>query len=246
MIAPPFFPRGNGPLVSILLPTRGKPDHLLSAVRSLWDLAYDKSNLEFIFKVDYDDVPTIDAINLMVRDIHPKVIMSPRGNGYPDMHIWVNQMCELAEGDWLFLMNDDARMGSSNWDAFIDAMVIGDGKWPGARELCLLVFSDVNNPYAREFVALRREVYKLLGHFSLAAYCDDWIWQVMNFCGCALRVPIYVKHYRSCTRNNVEEENLDSRDDVTITLPSMEVVKGRLEDANGIIDRMVWFSSNGD
>ena len=52
MVAPPFFPRGEGPLVSILLPTRGRPDHLLSAVRSLWDLAYDKSNLEFNYWQD--------------------------------------------------------------------------------------------------------------------------------------------------------------------------------------------------
>lgn len=96
----PYFPRGNGPLVSILLPTRGRVQGLLTAIDSLYSLANNKSNLEFIFKADDDDKETINIIH-KISELIPncKSIVSPRGRGYMDLHIWINQMCSVATGD---------------------------------------------------------------------------------------------------------------------------------------------------
>ena len=59
--------RGRGPLVSILIPTRGRSSSLCVAIDSLYSLAFDKSSIEFLLKVDDDDVETIETIKRLSR-----------------------------------------------------------------------------------------------------------------------------------------------------------------------------------
>ena len=54
-----FFQRGEGPLVSVLLPTRGRVDGLRIAIDSLHSLAEGKFNIEYLLKIDDDDADTI-------------------------------------------------------------------------------------------------------------------------------------------------------------------------------------------
>ena len=42
--------------ISILLPTRGRSDALMSSIQSLYDLADDASTIELLFGMDKDDV----------------------------------------------------------------------------------------------------------------------------------------------------------------------------------------------
>ena len=236
-----FFPRSNCPLVSILIPTRGRPSGLCVAIDSFYSLARDKSLLEFVFKADDDDQPTIDALN-RISTIVPscKVVISPRGKGYLDMHNWVNQMCKVSSGQWLFLANDDMKVTVDNWDQIL--LSVGTAvSWPGINDLCLLVFPTIGRQ-AQEFFALRRETFDLLGHFSPLPHIDTWINKVMEFCGCILTAPIYVEHY-SDYMDDIRREGHETHKFTGRDLVSIDVKRLQMADINKIIDRMAWYES---
>lgn len=239
----PFFPRNSGPLVSILIPTRGRSQHLCVAVDSFYSLAKDKSLLEFVFKVDDDDLPTIDTVK-KISELIPscKVLISPRGRGYLDMHKWVNQMCETSSGQWLFLANDDVKMVKDAWDQIL--LGVGTAQsWPGIDELCLLVFPTVGRPDAQEFLALRRGTFDLLGHFSILPHNDTWINGIMNFCGCVLHVPIFVEHYSDQVIDDIRREGHETHKITGRELTSISTKRFKMLDVKKIVDRMAWYES---
>ena len=231
-----FFPHTSGtPLVSVLIPTRGRPDHLCRAVDSCYSLAKDKSLLEFIFKVDDDDPETMETISKIEKIAPCKTIVSPRGRGYPEMHTWVNQMSEVAEGRWLFLFNDDALIRTEAWDQLI--LFIGTSKpWHGFTKACLLIAPTIGRPFAQEFIMLRRDTFKLLGHFSLSPHNDNWIYSLMNFCGAILFTEIQIEHLSDTIGDKTREESEEAYKTTIYTLKSIEARKNKLEDARKIIE----------
>lgn len=188
-----FFKRGSGPLASILIPTRGKPKSLLEAIDSVYSLASKKSNVEFIVKIDTDDQETIDMVCGIQGVIPLRSIISPRGKGYADMHHWLNDMCAIASGDWLYLFNDDARLKTDRWDEMLEDVYIIDAR-PGTEDVCMFYTPTIDRPEAKEFMFLRNTVYKLLGHWSLSPYADYWIRTVMGKVGLCYKLPIFVEH----------------------------------------------------
>lgn len=228
-----MFPRSSNPLVSVLLPTRGRPKHLCEAIDSLYSLAHDKSLIEFILKIDNDDLETIDVSNKLSAVLPLKSIISPRGNGYLDMHHWVNNMCAMAKGDWLFLFNDDARMATQNWDQYLlQAFITKGAKKCDGNDVCMLTISGTT-----EFMFLRRKVYEILGHYSLLHQCDTWIYSVMSTIHSAFTFPsISVKHLSGTiaddTRQGVEETYCSE----SAGMISAKSIKEKIKDAEKLID----------
>jgi glycosyltransferase involved in cell wall biosynthesis len=190
-----MFKRGNGPLVSFLLPTRNRVHWLLSAIDSVHSLAVDKNCFEFIFKLDDDDKETIQFIDHLSTLIPVKTIISPRGNGYADMHLWVNEMCAMSTGDWLFIFNDDARIMTERWDEVLQYSKL-EGYWhDAADDIIALVAPVVSRPGSTEFIFLRRKVYEILGHWALNPHNDTWIMKVMSNIFSIVEIPIYINHF---------------------------------------------------
>lgn len=189
----PFFPRGDGPLISVLTATRGRPAKLLEAINSCLDLAEDKTLLEFIFKVDNDDAQTIDTLeDWDSPPQHPKStkIISSRGNGYKDLHLFYNQMAEKASGDWLMFFNDDAKIITQGWDKIILNIVLKPA-YPGIFNTCVLF-----PPSGSAFFWMRRNLFKLLGHMSMDHYVDAWVDDVVHMAGVGMGVPIEILHQK--------------------------------------------------
>ncbi len=235
------FPRGSGPLVSVLLPTRGRIHHLYQAVASLYASCRDKSLVEFIIKADDDDLPTIDLAKGMIRDgLQGKLLVSPRGRGYLDMHVWVNNMAKEAKGDWLFLWNDDARMVTDGWDQILLYSAIGqDCPWHGVKEICMLVAPTVGRPDAAEFAFVRRKLVEVLGHYSLNPHTDNWIYSVVCFVHAAFRICINVKHLSHSEEmpdDDVRREVLEAYKVSGKDLNSVEEMRQKLADVGKLVD----------
>lgn len=192
-----MFSRGKGPLVSILMPTRGRPRLLRESVDSLYSKCVDKSCLEFIFKVDDDDLEVIEVVKELAKVVPSQVIISPRGAGYYDLHHIVNYLSSLAKGDWLFIFNDDARMLTDGWDQILakaDLSVIP--RWGGNDGICLLGPHVIEREISWEFPILRRKTFELLGHFSLHLSNDSYIYWVMAGINAACSIPdIRITHF---------------------------------------------------
>ena len=252
-----LFDRGPGPFCSILMPTRKRIRELSQAVDSLYSLAINRDWLEFVFKIDTDDVGTLNFVESLANLLQlgqVKKIVSPRGRGYHEMHEWVNQLSELATGDWLFLFNDDARMETQNWDSIL-AHANRGGVWHRLNDICLVVARtlrecEVKNGEGvvvgselrmdmgvQEFVILRRAVTKALGHFSLNPHNDNWIWSVMSMVGSAfISGPIHVRHNSEKMTDDVREQSKKAYEITAPELNTSEMLRAKIADGLKLMD----------
>lgn len=232
-----FFPRGPGPLVSIMIPTRGRPEHLLAAIDSAVSLAVDSSRLEFLLKIDDDDAPTIQTADRLMASfpsLKIRVVVSPRGRGYHEMHEWINQLAAQADGDWVFLFNDDARFKTPEWDALLTVMGTKNA-WVGIGDVCLLVAPTIGRPMTQEFFFLRRKVVHLLGHLSLSPHNDNWIYTVMKFCGCTMQCPIEIEHLSDVIADEIRDSTVEAYRTTSRTIESIEARRQMWLDANTLL-----------
>ena len=228
-----FFPRGQGPLVSVMLPTRGRSTQLLESVESCVNNAKDPSRLEFVIKVDEDDEETIDTIQILATAIAPiriSEILGPRGNGFLDIHHWYNKlMWPQAKGDWLLLWNDDSRMLTRDWDEIIRVLVTNP--WHGSPgDVCALVPETNDNQSSNETVMVRRKSCEIMGHVFGSPYGDSWLLQVMAMVDSVTRLPtVRVEHKRiDCKEKNDSTRN-DTDGGFAVGISSLQSVSAMLQ-----------------
>jgi hypothetical protein len=194
-------------LVSVLMPTRRRPELALEAVRSFLRMTRRFNQVEFLFRLDDDDKGSGEKIREELRvgfpnEVNYKIIYGERRRGYADLHLAVNDLCEIATGEWFLLFNDDALMTTMNWDdVFFNLPPQVD------PEFALLKFFDgygeVEGDEANGinswtlFPCIRRGYYDLLKHFSLQTHNDTWVELVHRPLGLLHYFPqIKIKHNR--------------------------------------------------
>lgn len=169
------------PLISVLLPSRGRPASLAKSVASLRDAADNPRRLEVLVAADPDDPDTADA----AREAGARVQVARERHGYHRLHLYVNALAELATGAWLLLWNDDARMLTPGWDSRVAEAAPGV-LWPAHN----------GSPFLNVFPVAHRNVIERLGHFSLSPHCDSWAQDVAEAAGIHRRIPVEVLHDR--------------------------------------------------
>ena len=109
-------------LVSVLLPTRARPELMLQSITSIIEKARLPEKVQILLKIDNDDMESYVDYYSEIEKITPhyKVIYSPRGLGYGDLHTHVNDLCAIADGEYLFLWNDDAELLTVEWDKIME------------------------------------------------------------------------------------------------------------------------------
>lgn len=173
---------------------------------------------EVLVRLDADDES--DYSGLVTHDKVTTVLTKPRGNGYADLHLMVNDLCALASGEWLMLWNDDAIMHTEGWVELVEdndpsePIVLAPGLYGGMNL----------------FPVISRAWYEVTGHFSLDPHNDSWVSDIAVAL-CAQRVlDIDVEHIREQMH---DETYRQSQSMVAITSPgyfSEEKVRLRDED----------------
>jgi hypothetical protein len=101
-------------VISLLCPTRGRPDNVRRMLDSVLVLA--DGPVEVVFYVDDDDQPTIDLMVELANDSYPIVpVIGPR---ILMSEMW-NRCAEHATYDILGLSDDDVVYRTNNWDTLI-------------------------------------------------------------------------------------------------------------------------------
>lgn len=177
-----MFKRGNGPLVSVLFPTRKRVSLLINAVSRLYDLAKDKNLIEFVFKIDMDDLETISVVEKLAKSFPCVFYISPRGAGYKDLDKFWNQLAGIASGDWLMIFNDDAKMMTNNWDqVLLNVNPWSLKKFKGNSDVCVLgCVTSYNSNYNWQHPIVRRKVYEILGHLTRVVHVDHYLYTIMK------------------------------------------------------------------
>lgn len=168
-------------MISILCPSRGRPDLLAGSIESLRNKA--ATDLEVLVAADTDDPNTVQV----ARGLDTTVIVSERV-GYSNLHVYYNSLAEQASGDWLLLWNDDATMLTDSWDQVIEelppAVLVADLQSHHSPDLCC-------------FPAVRYVAVTAVGGFSPhTPHCDTY-WQDLGRATETIRsVDVHVRHDR--------------------------------------------------
>lgn len=178
-------------MISVLIPSRGRPDGLRDAVESLILNASSPDNVEILVAIDPDDGPVhTKAIELEKRHSAStiRVMVTPERYGYAQLYRYYNALAERAKGDWLLLFNDDALMTTQDWDERIKEIppdkLIADPKHAlSASYVC--------------FPAMHRRMYEALGHFSGEnPAVDSYIQDIGRALGIIQQVDVWIDHRR--------------------------------------------------
>jgi hypothetical protein len=169
-------------LISVLLPSRGRPKALVDSIDSLLNHAERPGGIEILIAADPDDPATARA------DIpwQATVWTAPERYGYDRLHEYVNRLANRATGDWLMLWNDDARMLTEHWDTLV-AEHPPAALWPHSNDV----------PGCNTFPLWPRTWTQTLGHVSLSPHCDSWIQHLGTELGLHPRVDIEILHDRA-------------------------------------------------
>lgn len=192
-----MFPRGPGPLITFMIPSRGRPASLQRAVRSIYNLAKDKSAAEIMVKLDDDDPESIIAAQELIDlDAIPvMVFVTPRGRGFYEMTGWANMMASYSRADWIALLNDDAYLTTKDWDHFLLHSGIKAPRF-GFESVFLFRFQHSDEPGAFAWPCLRRKVVSILGHYAPVLASDLWLNRLLTAIGSISDIPIEIKHER--------------------------------------------------
>lgn len=231
-----LFSRGDGPLISVLLPTRGRTQGLYESLRSLLNKMYDRSAIEIILKIDDDDKVTVEFVKDLTWAAPLKVVCSPRGRGYWNVHDWLHEMARHAAGDWFLNWSDDAFMQTPHWDAFFHQICQGGPQTVYPDGIFLYLLRNPDRPGNHEFFAVRREVFNVLGHLSLSPHADTWLATVMKIIERCAYTEIMVKHDNDGMHDKVAEERRAVTAQTVPILCSPEMSRARLTDAAKLLD----------
>ncbi len=164
-------------MISVLCPTRRRWDMLAASLASLEDRRTGDGTAEYLVAHDPDDPPPYPP------PPHARFWEAPQRYGYQRLHEYYNALAAQAQGDWLFIWNDDARLLSAGWDEVIEA-----------QEPALLRPGHNGPPHCNAFPVVPAEWIRLLGHVSLDPYVDTWLQQLAEASGAQRGIPVQLTH----------------------------------------------------
>lgn len=154
-------------MISILIPSRGRPEELLTSINSLGL----NSEIEILVWLDSDDPKLEQYRELLKTNPFVRFFVKDR-IGYKNFHLMVDFLARQAKYDWYFLFNDDSYMENSDWlKVFKDFVRPFE---PTNQPIVINIWGQgivVNNL----FPIISRAYFDILGHISLTQNCDDWI-----------------------------------------------------------------------
>lgn len=239
-----FFPRGNGPLVSILIPSRGRPESLYKMIDKAYELAGDKSLVEFVLRIDLDDQETIECIDVFPPKWKIKVCVGERKEGYDSLHEYYQDCANMAIGDWLWIFNDDVEILSENWEQNLLRLCCMNG-WVGVTDVCLLSVREREAAaWTHAFCLVRRKAWEIMGKFSRSPLIDEWLWSVFSTCCATLNLPVEISHKRPAGVGGAPRIEITSLGtDRWHTMTHVDQIEDRLNDCSKLVEHMDAISS---
>lgn len=121
----------TAPLISVLLPSRGRPTLYRDSVQSLLDNAIHPGHVEIVLRRDICDTEPYAIAGLQTNEIIGESL------GYRGLHRYYNEAADHAHGQWMLIWNDDCVMQTRGWDAMLgvldpkaDWLVVMHGHFP--------------------------------------------------------------------------------------------------------------------
>lgn len=194
--------------ITVLLPTRGRPEILKNSIESLISKASNPQDIEIMFGIDEDDQATVDYIKAEIAPYLQNNKVEARANifkpiGYENLHTYVNTLAGNGQGEWLFFWNDDGIMITEGWDKIIDS-------YTGQFKLLAPKDNHNGHPYAI-FPVVPRDWFILIGHLSQNAQNDAWLSHIAYMLDIFERIDVEFIHDRADITGNNNDETFQNR-----------------------------------
>lgn len=192
--------------IAILIPTRGRTQPLLAAVKSLIDRANHPEMLEILFGFDRDDDIGVAYYRETVR---PYLEQTPAAfsaslfhpMGYQGLNIYYNTLAEKTQAPWFMLYSDDAIVETQGYD---DIILSHSGEFT-----LLKVHTHNEHPYSI-FPIYPREWYDLFKFISVQQMVDAELSHIAYPLDLVQIVDINITHDRyDLTGNNLDATEIN-------------------------------------
>lgn len=182
-------------IISILTPSRNRPQGLKELCESLFDNAENPNQIEVIVYLDLDDSHIseyVDYLNeLSTRYTNPaKIIIGPKLvlSDYP------NKLLQIASSNIFMNLGDDMRCRAQNWDTEI---VTAINQYPDKINF-VYVDDGYWGPNLASHWAIHRNYVECLGYFAPPifgyGFADTWVMEVAQKVGRIEFLPILFEH----------------------------------------------------
>lgn len=176
-------------MISILLPSRGRPDNVRRLVKSVLDTADKPDDIEIIVRLDYDD-PTLNDL----MDNPPQNTTVFAGERVVLSEMW-NECYELSKGDILMHCGDDIVFRTDGWDTAINQTF---EEYP---DRIVFVFGNDDSPHNGNFGThgfIHRKWAEAVGYFVPPYFSSDfndtWLNDVAKMIGRHRHIQILTEH----------------------------------------------------
>lgn len=178
--------------ISVLLPTRGRPQALAQCLTTLIEKSHCPNNIEILLAFDHDDHEHRDYFQTHTAKWLEKIgveylALKFQRLGYLRLNEYLNELVNHSRGSWLFFWNDDAAMTTPNWDDVIKSYT--------GRLRVLRATTNHEHPYAI-FPIVPKQWVDITGHLSPHQINDAWISQIGFMLDIVETVPIHIEHSR--------------------------------------------------
>jgi hypothetical protein len=161
------------PLISILVPSRGRPDWLHKTVYTAYQTATHQRQIEFVVYLDDDDPKLFDYETRVPFAVHSDLMGKIRLHIGPRILLsdaW-NTVAKLAKGEILMHCGDDITFNTPGWDVRVR------DEFEKLPDRIGLVFGDdlsTNFPDLATHGFLHRRWMETLGYFVPPLFSSDW------------------------------------------------------------------------
>ena len=175
------------PLISVIVPTRGRVTRLDAMLNSLWRTVAQSDHVEVVIRCDVDDLPTLNY--LVGKGI--TFLAGSHLDGYVTLASFINQAARASSGEIVLVINDDAEFVTPGWDT---ALIKATEQFPdGVYDIGV---NTIMNNENFVFPCTSRRMVNLIGvHEERLIYNDIWLRDVMLAFDRAVHVPdITIRH----------------------------------------------------
>lgn len=193
-------------MISVMLPTYGRPSHCIESIKSLIDNCSTIDNFDIVIAYDLEDKHSYQLIVDAVSDrVSLRGIEFEKRYGYSELYQYYNAIalsCSYAE--WLFLWNDDAVMKTDGWD---EKILLYSGQF--------LLLAPVPEKAKRNkhstatlFPIFPYKWVEITGRVSAHTANDTWVEKIAAEIGIFRRIDIDIFHYRLQDKTTEQKESI--------------------------------------
>lgn len=198
-------------MISILCPTRKRPQNLVRLVDSIVATVSDINNVELLVYIDEDDEDSVPALQTVAEKINTNAV---QGNKLIGSQMY-NELGKMATGDIIMFAADDMVFKTPNWDRIVES------EFDKYEDKILFVYGE--DGFQRGRIGphgfIHRFWMELVGYVLppklASAYTDEWVTELSERVGrrCYM-AELNIEHLHPAVGKAPDDETYQKRIEV--------------------------------